>query len=100
MKYRRPSSKPIQLACILVGSALIVLFGWNGAKNTPRDGWSWVKAWVGAAPMPGSSDRAYFVAGYGGSLAHLDRAAPPDQSPAENAVMVLVRRDRSGLFLP
>ncbi len=50
--------------------------------------------------MSGRGDRAYFVAGYGGPLAHLDRAARPDQSPAENTVMVLVRRDRSGFFLP
>lgn len=98
MKHRRPS-KPILFACVLMGSVVLVIFGWNGAKNTPRDGWSWVKASIGAAPVPGSGDRAYFVAGYG-PLAHLDRPARPDQSPAENMVMVIVRRDRSGFFLP
>ncbi len=96
MKHRRPS-QPILFACVLMGSVVLVIFGWNGAKNTPRDGWSWVKASIGAAPVPGSGDRAYFVAGYGGSFARLEQS---DLIPAQDWVMVLVRRDRSGLFLP
>lgn len=89
-------SRLSQIACILSISALIAIFGWNGAKNNPLFGWSTVKIRLGLAPMPGSGDRAYFVGGYG-PRAQLDLMHPV---PAENVVMVLVRRDRRGAFIP
>ena len=89
-------SKINKSACLIVISALIAIYGWNGAKNNPLFGWSSVKIRLGLAPMPGSGDRAYFVGGYG-PMAQLEL----DHSvPAENVVMVLVRRDRRGLFIP
>ena len=85
----------IRLRVLFTASLLVAIFGWNAAKNTPRDGWSWVKMQIGAAPMPGSGDRAYFVAGFG-PFSRLDQNNPTPESFA----MTLVRRDRRGLFIP
>ena len=93
MSIPRPS-KPALALCILSLSAIIAIAGWNGAKNNPRDGWSWVKAKIGLAPVPAGGDRAYFLAGYG-IFARID----PDPSEVKS-VTVLVRRDRSGLLIP
>jgi len=83
------------LIALLVCSAGMVLFAWNGAAGNPRDGWSVVKASLGASPMPDSGSRAYFIAGP--SLANTVRY---EINGNQSSGTVMVRRDRRGLFFP
>ncbi len=81
---------------LLVVSAVFVIWGWNGAKNNPRDGWSMIKVSLHLAPASSSGDQAWLAAG-NSSFAEIKLNNP---TLGINGVMVLVRRDRRGIFIP
>lgn len=93
---RKAFRKLIIVRAVLIACSIwLVWFAWNAPGGNPRDGWSMIKVWIGASPMPGSGDRAYHIAG-----ATSKGVAPIETSIGSDHGWVLVRRHRRGVFFP